>query len=695
MQAPLPGNETERLRALHATCLLDSEPEERFDRLTRLARQLFCVPYAFVSLVDQDRQWFKSGDIDGVVELPRSESICAHAILDKQMLICEDLCKDTRFADMAAVKGAPGLRFYAGAPLVLEGQYSIGTLSIVSTSPRRFTAEDITALKDLAACVVDEIALLRERELRHRLFDQDRLSAVINRIQAQQIRYADFNKTFGTLIKDILQLIDADFGMICDVTASDGRESMALSVRVVSSEGQVFFPDGQAIPNLNRLFYQTLVSRQAMIVNQVAEDPCPFWRERGFPQLRNYLGIPVMLGGKPVTMLVLGNRRGSFDRDTVQFLQPLLFTLAQLVQASAVREQKREIQSEILRLSQVASQTTNGVVITDIDGRVRWINEGFSRLAGYTLEEIKGLSPGRILQGEESDRRVADQMARAVKDREPFDVELINYHKSGRPYWVHISCNPLLNESSELEGFIAIESDITDRKRLENVKDQFIANVSHELKTPLTALNGALSLMQSQSAGVPVDKLLDMAARNGRRLALLIDDLLDTERLMQGKVNLELADYQIVPLLEQAVADNKPAMADRAVQLVLNLAGNELGRQAVRVDQLRFHQVINNLISNAIKFSPHNEPVTVTASVHDSHCKISVTDHGPGVPDNFRPHIFKRFSQAEIGSRREHGGAGLGLAISKELVEQMQGEIGFDSVPGKCHFYFTVPLSEK
>lgn len=695
MQASLPDNETWRLRALQDTGLLDTAPEERFDRLTRLARHLFNVRYAFVSLVDQERQWFKSGDIEGVVELPRSESICAHAILDKQILVCEDLSQDARFCDMAAVKGSPGLRFYAGVPLVLENQYSIGTLSIVETSPRCFAAEQVTALKDLAACVVDEIALLRERELRHRLSDQDRLSAVINRIQAQQIRYADFNKTFGVLIKDILQLIGADFGMICDVAASGGPESMGLSVRVVSSGGQIFFPDGQQIPTLNKLFYQTLVSRQAVIDNQVVDDPCPLWRERGFPPLRNYLGIPVMLGGKPVTMLVLGNRQGAFDSDTVQFLQPLLFTLAQLIQASAVREQKRETQSEILRLSQVASQTTNGVVITDIDGRIRWINEGFSRLAGYTLDEIKGLSPGRILQGKDSDPMVAVQMARAVSARESFDVELINYHKSGRPYWVHISCNPLLNESQELEGFIAIESDITDRKRLEGVKDQFIANVSHELKTPLTALNGALSLIQSQKNKVPVDKLLDMAARNGRRLELLIDDLLDTERLMQGKVTLVLADYQIVPLLEQAVADNKPASEGRAVQLILDHAVSELGRKTVHVDQLRFHQIINNLISNALKFSPQNDLVTVSASVSSHQCKVSVVDHGPGIPDSFRPHIFKRFSQADVGSRREHGGTGLGLAISKELVEHMHGEIGFDSNPGRCHFYFTVPLSEE
>lgn len=766
----IPGNEIGRLRVLHASGLLDSEPEERFDRLTRLARRMFKVKYAFVSLVDQDRNWFKSGNLEGVIELPRPESICAHAILGGDVLVCEDLSQDARFAGMAAVRDFPALRFYAGAPLVLEGSYSIGTLSVMDTAPRQFTDDDKATLSDLAASVVDEIALLRERELRQRLAasearehailatvpdiffiltrdgrvqycnndsaspldttdviggyldsilgeegadlarekirqavlsgnpenfefelnrqsanpllfearllkqnnqtvlmvcrditrqrqalnaeqDRTRMGAVINRIQSQQIRYADFNKTFGVMLKDILLLIDAEFGMICDIEETDDEQDCGLSVRVVCTESKILFPSNQFIPTLNDLFYSTLNSRQPVIDNHVKEDPCPLWREKGFPALNNYLGIPVMLAGRPVTMLVLANRAGPFDSEIIQYLQPLLFTLAQLIQASAMQEQKRQIQSEIIRLSRVASQTTNGVVITDVNGRIEWINDGFSRIAGYTLEEISGLSPGRILQGERSDLKVVEEMARAVEAREPFDVELINYHKSGRPYWIHISCNPLLND--------------------------------------------ALSLLQAHKDGVPVQDLLTMAVRNGHRLELLINDLLDAERLVQGKVSLRMAGLEIVPLLVQAVADNKVAAADRSIHLELNSLVTDIGRQTIRVDQLRFHQIINNLIANAIKFSPADDVVTISATIKGDACQISVVDHGPGIPDSFRPHIFKRFSQADSGNRREHGGAGLGLAISKELVERMHGQIGFDSQPGRCHFHFTVPLSEE
>lgn len=814
MAVSMPANEIGRLRVLYATGLLDTEPEERFDRLCRLARRMFNVKYAFVSLVDQDRQWFKSGNLEGVIELPRSESICAHAIVGDDVLVCEDLSQDTRFAEIAAVRDFPRLRFYAGAPLVLEGSYSIGTLSLADTVPRQFAEEDKASLGDLAASVVDEIALLRERELRQRLAasearehailgtvldvffilspdgriqycnndsaspldttdaiggyldsilgekgadlarekieqavlsgdpkifefevihqsgsqllfearlikqnnqtvfmvcrditrqrqalnaeqDRARMGAVINRIQSQQIRYADFNKTFGVMLKDILLLIDAEFGMICDIEETDDEQDCGLSVRVVCTENKILLPSNQFIPTLNDLFYSTLNSRKAVIDNHVREDPCPLWRERGFPALNNYLGIPVILAGRPVTMLVLANRARPFDSEIIQYLQPLLFTLAQLVQASAMQEQKRQIQSEIIRLSRVASQTTNGVVITDAKGRIEWINDGFSRIAGYTLEEIKGLSPGRILQGEHSDLKVVEEMTRAVEAREPFDVELINYHKSGRPYWIHISCNPLLNDAHELEGFIAIESDITDRKLLEGVKDQFIANVSHELKTPLTALNGALSLLQAQEEGVPAQDLLIMAARNGHRLELLINDLLDAERLVQGKVSLRMADLEIVPLLLQAVADNKVAAAGRSIYLELDSQVMDIGRQTIRVDQLRFHQIINNLIANAIKFSPADDTVSISATIRGDACQISVIDHGSGIPDSFRSHIFKRFSQADSGNCREHGGTGLGLAISKELVERMQGQIGFESQPGRCHFYFTVPLSEE
>jgi GAF domain-containing protein len=154
--APLPPNETERIAALHALNILDTPPEERFDRLTRITRRAFHVPIALVSMVDTSRQWFKSSGGLSFCETSRDISFCAYAILDEDILHVENATKDERFSDNPAVKGEPKIRFYAGCPLRVNS-FKMGTLCIVDRKPRLFTEEDRQLLRDLAAIVEQEL----------------------------------------------------------------------------------------------------------------------------------------------------------------------------------------------------------------------------------------------------------------------------------------------------------------------------------------------------------------------------------------------------------------------------------------------------------------------------------------------------------------------------------------------------------
>mgnify|MGYP002784851877 CR=1 FL=1 len=155
---PMPEDELTRLQVLHALCILDSGPEERFDRLTRMARRVFSVPIALVSLVDLNRQWFKSCQGLGVNETGRDVSFCGHAILGDEIFVIPDAAGDSRFADNPLVTGEPHIRFYAGCPLKVSRGAKVGTLCIIDQSPRGFGAEDAQALRDLAAMVEDELS---------------------------------------------------------------------------------------------------------------------------------------------------------------------------------------------------------------------------------------------------------------------------------------------------------------------------------------------------------------------------------------------------------------------------------------------------------------------------------------------------------------------------------------------------------
>jgi DNA-binding response OmpR family regulator len=165
--APLPRDEEQRLAALHRLGLLDTRPEERFDRLTRLAAALFDVPIALVSLVDRDRQWLKSQHGLSISETPREVSFCAHALLDREVMIVPDALLDPRFADSPLVVGEPRVRFYAGYPLVLPGGACAGTLCIVDTRPRQLDAAAIRLLRDLGSLVERELAAGQSPEPAH------------------------------------------------------------------------------------------------------------------------------------------------------------------------------------------------------------------------------------------------------------------------------------------------------------------------------------------------------------------------------------------------------------------------------------------------------------------------------------------------------------------------------------------------
>ncbi len=230
--------------------------------------------------------------------------------------------------------------------------------------------------------------------------------------------------------------------------------------------------------------------------------------------------------------------------------------------------------------------------------------------------------------------------------------------------------------------------------RANRVKSELIATVSHELRTPLTSIRGSLGLLNGDVAGNLPDKaraLTDIAYRNTGRLAVLIDDILDIEKLDSGKVSLELQRHSLPALIEQAVEANRGHGQPRNVTFSLL---KPLSEAQVDVDANRLLQVMANLLSNAAKFSPPDSTVEIGVSSDGHHARVSVKDRGPGIPEDFRARIFERFSQADAPDSRAEGGTGLGLPISKALIERMHGRIDYESQPGKgTTFFFELPLA--
>lgn len=263
---------------------------------------------------------------------------------------------------------------------------------------------------------------------------------------------------------------------------------------------------------------------------------------------------------------------------------------------------------------------------------------------------------------------------------------------NGTPRYVLANADPTLASNGQQNGAVVVLHDITERKQIEILQRDFVSTVSHELRTPLTSITASLGLICGQVMGEVPDRLqelLEIAHQNSKRLSALIDDLLDIDKLYAGKMRFELKVQPLQPLLEQALRSNLGYAENYGATIALG----KCPAVTVNVDPMRLEQVMSNLLSNAAKFSPHGEAVDLWAELIDDHkVRVNVLDKGPGVTESFRARIFSKFAQADSSDTRQQGGTGLGLAISKELIEYMQGQIGFDSTPGSgACFWFELP----
>jgi len=240
----------------------------------------------------------------------------------------------------------------------------------------------------------------------------------------------------------------------------------------------------------------------------------------------------------------------------------------------------------------------------------------------------------------------------------------------------------LIKGQIEARGVLRALRYAIERKRLERLKDEFVSTVSHELRTPLTSISGSLGLLMGNAAGSlpkPMARLLAIAHTNSQRLVRLVDDILDIEKMQAGRMVFNFSRVEVRPLVAQAIAANRGFAEGYGVRVRLE---DGPVRTDVRADPDRLLQVVTNLLSNAIKFSPAGHEVVVAIEKRTDMVRLTVRDHGPGIPVDFKPLIFEKFAQADAGAARQKGGTGLGLSIVKQIVDRLSGEVGFGDAPG-------------
>ncbi|MFI8583088.1 PAS domain S-box protein [Ectopseudomonas khazarica] len=347
-------------------------------------------------------------------------------------------------------------------------------------------------------------------------------------------------------------------------------------------------------------------------------------------------------------------------------------------------------------LSTLLDNVIDAIVTIDESGLIETFNPAAERIFGYGKADVVGqnvklLMPERYR--EQHDSFLFAYRESGVPRILGKDLELPAQRRNGELFTMELAVSQITLQSQR--RFIAVIRDISERKRIERMKNEFVSTVSHELRTPLTSIAGALGLINGGALGeVPAQmgEMLRIAQSNSQRLSDLINDLLDMDKLVAGKMTFDLQALRLWPLLEAAIEQNQPYAAQHSVALHLKPPQLEV---EVRVDRQRFDQIMANLLSNAAKFSAPGADVEVSAALTETRVRISVRDFGVGIPEDFRSRIFGKFSQADATDTRQKGGTGLGLAITKELIERMAGAIGFESVEGQgTVFWVELPVEQ-
>lgn len=547
----------------------------------------------------------------------------------------------------------------------------------------------------------------RSAMLRH----QQRLESQKATLESLNQRLAAQKETLQTL-NDIAALQETSFPRLVEKALQVGAEHLGMPFAVANRiEGEDYliqaayspdqrFAPGQHLATRDTFCELTMACDDVVAFADADRDGHGRHRCRLRYALKSYIGAPIWVHGQRYGALAFSSDQ-PYPRQFNEVDEEFVRLFARWIGATLMRWQDVQAREELTqRLTKIASQTP-GMIYQyrqDADGHPSF------PYASEAIKQFYGLTPEQAAEDasqvferivDEDIDRLAASIRESQENLTPWNCEYRIRHDNGEILWLAGQSIPERQEDGGTiwHGFL---HDVTERKRNERLKGEFISTVSHELRTPLTSISGSLGLIQGGALGTPPESMRSMLAvahSNAQRLILLINDLLDMEKLVAGKMTFQMQEQPLMPLIDHAIEANQSYADQFCAHYVVTERMDDID---VTVDAMRLQQVMSNLLSNAAKFSPPDSQVEIRVEPIADRVRVSVIDHGPGIPAAFHDRIFQKFSQADASSTRKQGGTGLGLAITRELMECMRGSVDFFSEEGHgACFFFELPRIDR
>lgn len=493
--------------------------------------------------------------------------------------------------------------------------------------------------------------------------------------------------------------------------------------------------DAEKCEMFRQVSEQTSFASGEDFMGEVYADATPMWildvadsnvyaRKEAAQQcgLKAAFAFPIFIGRKAVAVMEFYSSEAHIpSEELLSTMGNIGRQLGQIIERSRFEEHAKLLET-------VITSANDGIILTNADQEIMFVNEAFTQITGYTPEEAIGQSP-RFLQGEQTDQMTLDKIRNCLSAGQPFRGELLNYGKSGAHYWLDISIVPVRDLQGNITHYAAIERDISDIKLADRklkdtmiklqrsnmvaeaaardlqdslvkaeeankAKSNFLANMSHELRTPMNGVLGMAQLLADTALKQEQHEYVSTINSSAETLLMLLNDILDFSKIEAGALELENIPYALQDALHYTVNLLRPNAEKKNIRLMLDM---EEGIPAyLWGDPGRLRQVITNLLGNAVKFTDTGYVRLATKVMEHEGTEflnIRVEDTGPGIPENKLESIFEKFTQVDTSVTRKYGGTGLGLAITRQLVEIMGGRIGVESALGKgSTFWITLPI---
>ncbi len=592
------------------------------------------------------------------------------------------LIADTQDDSRWVSRGCLQIRSWIGAPLVFQGK-PIGVLGVGAEEPGRYRDEHVSlvqAFADQAAAAIQRARLFAEREealealevYAHRLASLHQVSELISTLDTQSV--------LNNAARQIVRLLHVDH---CGILLWDNLPESGTVVAEYPNWGAL------GVHILLRdypLMKDMLTNPQVMIVENVAENPRLGPNRETLARLgiKTMMIVPMVVKGELVGTIGLDSKRPThiFSPEDVEIARIIGIQIAVALENATlfnrVERTKRYLEA-------ILNSAADAVLATDAHGKVTLVNPSAHYLLGVNREVVIGKPLYEAIPHPPFPKEV-NSMLRTKQPR-AFELSLPN----GRA--LAASLSPASDADGNVIGYVAVFNDVTHFKELDQMKSDFVATVSHDLKNPLSVIAGYVDLLEMQNLVEEKGKTyLEKMRDNVQAMRDLIDDLLDLGKIEAG-IGLAIGDVRLPSLIMESAS----RYADSAARKGIELATDGIsGLPTVRGDEGRIRQVLDNLLSNAIKYTPEGGRVTISAHVSGDEVVISVEDTGLGIPDRDLPRIFEKFYRLDRDRAGEIEGTGLGLAIAKSIVEQHGGRIWAQSEVGKgSTFYFSLPIGHQ